>query len=125
MATDPQIVRALGDLEGTVRSMSKQWAAQEEGATAGRRALYEKFEGMSSQMGKVSSKLDGVVQDVAEMKNDINTNVMPTIDEYKAEVARKIGALAVGKLFWTLMVALASAIGFAIHEVLLYFGSKH
>lgn len=122
MTTDPQIVRALGDLEGTVRSMAEQWKSQEAGATIGRRALYERFEGISAQVGQMAGKLDGVMQDVAEMKNDINTNVMPTIEEYKAEVSRKIGAMSMGKLFWTLIVAVAGAVGFAIHEILLYLG---
>jgi len=124
MTTDPQIVRALGDLEGTVRGMASQWAAQEVSANAGRKALYERFEGMSAQIGKMAGQLEGSIQDVAELKNDIDNKVMPTIDAYKAEVSRKIGAMGMGKLFWSLMVALASAAGFAIHEMMLYFGSS-
>lgn len=73
----------------------------------------------------MAGKLDGVMQDVAEMKNDINTNVMPTIEEYKSEVSRKIGAMSMGKLFWGLMVAVASAVGFVVHEILIYFGGRH
>jgi hypothetical protein len=96
------------------------------GSQCDRRALYERFEGMSRQMGEISGQVDGVTQDVAEMKNDINTRIMPSIDAYKADAARKAGAILASKMFWALIVAIASAVGFAIHEALLYFGGgKH
>lgn len=109
-----------------MRGMAEQWKSQETSATAGRRALYERFEGLSAQMGEMSGNLDGVTQDVAEMKNDIAERVMPTIEAYKLEIARKSGVIWASKLFWSLIVALAGAVGFAVHEMLLYFGGgKH
>lgn len=126
MTTDPQIVRALGDLEGTVRGMAEQWKSQEVSATAGRRALYERFEGLSVQMGTMSGNLDGVTQDVAEMKNDIADKVMPTIEAYKLAAARQSGVMWATKLFYSAIVAFAGAVGFAVREMLIYFGGgKH
>lgn len=119
---DHSVAQALGDLQGTVRAMSTQWAAQEETASAGRRALYERFERVSAQLVQNTSKLDGVTQDVAEIKESIDTKVMPTVDAYKADAARKSGVAWAGKLFWSLIVALAGSVGFAVHEMLLYFG---
>ena len=127
MTTDPSIVRALGDIEGTVRNMREQWKSQDDNANAGRRALYERFDTVISKMGEVAHKIDGVTQDVAEMKNEIDTNIMPTIEAYKAEIARKIGAMAMGKIFWGMIVAVGSSVAFAVHEILLYIGGgpKH
>jgi hypothetical protein len=120
--TDQQIAQALGDVQGTVRSMMEQWRRQEDTASAGRKALYEKFEGVSAELAKVGAKLDGVTQDVAEVKESIETKVMPTIDAYKLDVAHRGGAWATGKIIWALILALCTAVGFAIHEVALYFG---
>ena len=128
MSNDPQMLRALGDLEGTVRNMSEQWKSQSKAQSAanGRRALYERFEGMSRQVGEMSGKLDGVTQDVAELKNDIQSEIMPTINAFREAAARKLGVLWAGKIFWSLVVAVAGSVGFAIHEMLLYFGGgKH
>jgi hypothetical protein len=126
VTTDPQIVRALGDLEGTVRNMREQWKSQDDNANASRKALYDRFDTVISKVGEVVHKIDGITQDVAEIKNEIDTKVMPTIDAYKIEIARKVGALAMGKVFWGLIVAVASSIAFAAHEILTYIGgTKH
>jgi hypothetical protein len=127
VTTDPQIVRALGDLEGTVRNMREQWKSQDDNANASRKALYERFDTVISKVGEVVHKIDGITQDVAEIKNEIDTKVMRTIDAYKIEIARKVGALAMGKVFWGLIVAVGSSIAFAVHEILLYIGGgpKH
>lgn len=110
-----------------MRSMREQWKSQDDTANAGRRALYDRFDTVISKMGEVAHKIDGVTQDVAEIKNEIDTKVMPTIDAYKIEIARKVGAMAMGKVFWGLIVAVASSVGFAIHEIMTYLGSgpKH
>ena len=118
------VARALGDLEGTVRSMSDQWRRQDESANVGRRAVYERLEKLSQQVVAMSANLDGVTQDVAELKNDIEAEVMPTIDAVKMAAARQLGALWAGKIFWSFMVGVAGAIGFGVHEMLQYF-AKH
>lgn len=102
--------------------MTDQWRRQEDSASEGRRIIHDKVDAMSMQLTSVSGKVDGVTQDVAELKNDLDEKVMPTVDAYKADIARKVGALWASKLFWGLITALAAAVGFAVHEVLLYFG---
>ncbi len=118
-ATD--VVRALGDLEGTVRSMSDQWKRQEEAATSGRRTVHDRLEVLSSQIIRALAMLDGVQQDVAELKNDIEEKVMPTVQAYKMDVAKKAGAMGTGKLIWGIILAVCTVGGFAIHEAIVYF----
>ncbi len=127
--TDQQLAQALGDLrqafgnlQGTVHAMADQWHRQENTASAGRKALYERFELMSTQMGRVSSDCKVVVEDVAELKNDIEKKIMPTIDSYRSSQDRRGGAMDVGKVMWALILAAATVVGFAIHEALVYLG---
>jgi len=57
-----------------------------------------------------------VTQDVAELKNDVETEVMPTIEAVKMAAAKQSGAMSrqgcLGIHGWC-----AGAIGFAIHEM--------
>ena len=114
LMNEDYVARALGDLEGTVRSMSEQWRRQDESANVGRRAVYERLEKLSQQVVAMSANLDGVTQDVAELKNDIEAEVMPTIDAVKMAAAKQLGALWAGKIFWAFLVGLAGVLGFAI-----------
>lgn len=117
---DHAVAQALGDLQGTVRSMSDQWRRQDDNANVGRRAVSEKLEDLSRKMVSMEAKVDGVTQDVAELKNDIQTEIMPTIDAVKLATAKQAGAAWAGRIFWSFVVGVAGAIGFAIHEMLQY-----
>ena len=122
MATPNSLIRALGDLEGTVRGMADQWKSQETAAAAARKALYERFEGLSAQVGQMASKIDGAIQDVAELKNDLDDNVMPTISAYNTDIARRGGVMWASKLFWAFILAVGTVVGFAGHLIESYLG---
>lgn len=119
MPTD--VARALGDLEGTVRSLQAQWERQENAAVAGRKALYEKFEAMTTQVQRIDGRVEDVQQDVAEIKKDMDEKVMPAIDAYALDNARRAGWLDSGKLLWAGIIGACTLIGFVIHELLQYF----
>jgi seryl-tRNA synthetase len=119
--SEDSVVRALGEMQGTVRSMSEQWRRQEEAAINGRQGLYDRFEKLSEQVMRMSHAVDAVTQDVAELHNDIRNNVKPTIDNYRMEVARRVGMLWAGRMLWTILVGAAGAIGFAVHEMIKFF----
>ena len=121
---EDSVARALGDLQGTVRGMAEQWRRQDDNANVGRRGVYDRLEKLSHQMSSMSTNLEGVTQDVAELKNDIKTEVMPTIEAVKMAAAKQSGALWAGKIFWSFMIGIAGAIGFAIHEALKYFSER-
>jgi len=116
------MLRALGDLEGTVRHMSDQWRRQEDAATAGRAALHSRFEEISAQMSKVSADCISIIHDVAELKKDIDEKIMPTVEEYKTSMARNEGAIIAGRTFWSLVVCASTVFGFVVHQAIAYFG---
>lgn len=101
--------------------MSEQWKRQEDAASKGRHVLHEKMEAISIQVTRLAGIAESVQQDVAEMKNDIDDNVTPTIIAYKLDKAARGGAIGMGKWIWGVILALCTAIGFAIHEAILYF----
>lgn len=117
------LLRAFGNLEGTVASMATQWRAQEKAATESRRNLYEKFEELLGRVSALSNNIGNVQQDVAELKNDIETKIMPSIEAYTIKQAEKRGAQNMGKLLWVGLLALVSAASYGIHQLLQWVSS--
>ena len=103
--------------------MIAQWAKQENHASAGRQIVFERIEALTREIGNVSMDVRMATQDIAELKNDIETRITPTVENYKIGVARKEGAMWAGKLMYGLLAAAATAAGFAIH--LVYSGRWH
>jgi hypothetical protein len=118
------VARALGDLEGTVRSLKEQWAIQEKEATEGRRRLHDKFDALVVQVHNLTGVAYGVQEDVTEIKRDIDDKIMPTIDAYNIERARHFGAVNLGKIIWAGILAGCAAVGFTIHYLFLYFSGR-
>lgn len=116
------VARALGDLEGTVRSLQAQWQRQEDAAVAGRKVLYEKFEVMSAKMTRLEGQSETVQKNVADIKDDLEKKVMPTINAYILAQARMGGAIWAGKLFWAILIAGCTGFGFLIHSAFQHIG---
>lgn len=115
------VARALGDLEGTVRGLKEQWERQEVAAREGRRILHDKFDAMTVQVHNLTGVAYGVQQDVAEIKNEIDQKIMPTVNAYALDKARLGGVIDTGKLVWAAIIAGCALIGWIVHEVLQYF----
>lgn len=115
---DHILLRAFGNLEGTVASMATQWREQERHASDGRKHLHDKFEELLGKVLVLSNTVNNVQQDVAELKNDIETKVMPPIAESKEKQAEKRGARHVGKMLWVGALAMVSAASYGIHQLI-------
>lgn len=88
--TDEQhedISRALGRVEGTIQSLMVQWRQQEAEATRLRHENSQRLLILERQVDRVANDVQNVQQDVAELKNEAE----PMMDEYKAEVNKKLG----------------------------------
>ncbi len=116
------IANAVGELRGTLAAMMAQWGQQESHASAGRAIVHQKVDALTREVGNLIINLQHVTQDVAELKNDIETRIEPSIDAYNIGVAHRQGVAWAGKLFWAIIVGIASALGFAAHELFLYYG---
>lgn len=104
--------------------MATQWRDQEAKAAEGRKHLYEKFEQVLTRVTTLASTIDNVQQDVAELKNDIETKIMPSISAYTLKQAEKRGMQHVGKILWVSLLALVSAASYGIHQLIQWFSAK-
>ena len=94
------VERALGILEGTVRSLMDQWARQDVHATEARHQMHQKLELLAQQIDRVANDAENIQQDIAEMRNDIDNKIMPTVERIRAEWERRLGAKAVLAIVW-------------------------
>jgi hypothetical protein len=105
-----QISMKLGQLSQAVEFMTDMWKRQEESASAGRKALHEKFEHFRDDMGVqvagLSLRVDRMV--------DTMTKIEPAVKKYEDEKLRQEGAMKLGKLIWGGVLAAAGMMGGAI-----------
>lgn len=111
------IVGRLGQLEGTIRTFMDQWRGQDQSATAGRRVMYERLELLSGQVNRVATDVQNMQQDIAEMRMDVDEKVMPTVETIRIERERRAGAKTVWVLVWGGVVALGSAMVWAMNNL--------
>src|SRR5438445_2262033 len=115
------VERALGILEGTVRSLMDQWARQDSHATASRAAVYAKLELLAGQVDRVANDAENIQQDVAEMRNDIDEQIMPTVNKIRAEWERKLGSRTTLGIIWGGITASSIVIGYTVDKLIQYF----
>jgi hypothetical protein len=115
------LTSAVGRLQGVVETMTTQWATQENHASAGRSIIHEKIDALTREVGNISSDVRNVIQDMAELKNDIDDKIKPALNSSELKAAHKDGAMwagkLVGRLIWGLITFAAMAAGFAIHNL--------
>lgn len=107
---------AVGRLQGVVEAMTAQWATQENHASAGRTIIHQKIDALTREVGNISADVRGVTQDMAELKNDIDTKISPTVDSYNLGIARKDGFMSASRLLWSGILAAATALGYLLHS---------
>lgn len=87
----------------------------------GRKHLYERFEALSNQVAGAIVTIDSVKSDVEEIKAEIDAKIMPTVTSYNMETAHRAGMWLAGKMVWATILAVATILGFIIHEIFQYF----
>ncbi|MHC2578247.1 hypothetical protein ACVI1J_009664 [Bradyrhizobium diazoefficiens] len=60
--------RTIGGLQVTVNTLTQQWRDQDEKASQGRRALYEKIEGLVDDIRTLEGQVKAAISDIAFMK---------------------------------------------------------
>lgn len=110
-------------LADTLKQMTSQWARQEETASAGRKALHEKFEHFRGevgvQMAGLSLRVDRLVDSMQDMDKTM-TKIEPAVKKYEDEKLRQEGAKRLGKGLIAAMTAAAGGIGWGLHELIGY-----
>lgn len=60
--------RAIGALQASVSTLTQQWRDQDEKASQGRRALYDKIEGLVDDIRTLEEQVKVAIADIAIMK---------------------------------------------------------
>ncbi len=106
----------VGQLEGSVKTFMDAWGRQDAIAHESRRVVYDRIELIGKQVDRVAIDVQNIQQDVAELKKEIDEQVMPVVEATNAKKHRAAGAAAV----W----AMVSAGVLALASVLAYIGDK-
>lgn len=107
------VSEAIGGLRATVEHLTETWQRQDREATEGRRRLHEKIEELTQQQQHLTSTVAQQASELAEVK--------PAIKRFEAQRQREEGARSLIKVLWMGIVAFATGLGYAAHELLIYF----
>lgn len=118
-----QISMKIGQLSNAVEFMTDMWKRQEESASAGRKALHDKFEHFRDevglQMAGLSLRVDRLVNSMEDMEKTM-AKVEPAVKKYEAEQFREEGAKKLGARLVAGLVAVSGGIGWGLHEFIGY-----
>lgn len=110
----------VGQLEGTVTTFMNTWRAQDDAAALGRRVTHEKIELISLQVERLSNDIQSVQQDIAELKMEVDEEIMPTVRVTQYARERKAGARSVWALIGAGVVSVASALAYLADKLAAY-----
>lgn len=108
-----QISAEIGALKKAVELMTDMWKAQEASASAGRKALHDKFELIKDEVGL---QVAGLSLRVDRLTDKV-TLIEPSVTSFKEEKLRDEGAKRLGVKLYAALVAGASLIGYGAHEL--------
>lgn len=118
-----QISMKLGQLSQAVEFMTEMWKRQEDSASAGRKALHDKFEHFRDEVGLqvsgLSLRVDRLVDSMKSM-DETMSKVEPAVKKYEDEKLREEGAKKLGGRLVAAMMAAAGGIGWGLHELIGY-----
>lgn len=106
-------IKSISALETTVRHLTDTWQHQDEEATEGRRRLHDKIDELKSSQEAMAATVRQQTAELAEIK--------PAIKRFEEQRQRQEGAASTFKLLWMGVVAFATGLGYAGHELLQYF----
>jgi hypothetical protein len=110
----------VGQLEGTITTFMNTWRTQDDAAGLGRRVTHEKIELISLQVERLANDIRGVQQDIAELKLEVDEEIMPSIQVSKYARERKAGANSVWALIGAGVVAAASLFAYLADKLMQY-----
>lgn len=108
-----QISAEIGALKKAVELMTEMWKTQEASASAGRRALHDKFELIKDEVGL---QVAGLSLRVDRLTDKV-TLIEPSVNSFKEEKLRDEGAKRLGVKLYAALVAGASLLGWGAHEL--------
>lgn len=107
-----QISAEIGGLKKAVEMMTDMWQRQESNASAGRKALHDKFEMFKDEVGL---QIAGLSLRVDRLTDQVKL-YEPSVTSFKEDKLRKEGAERLGLRLWAAMMAVSGVIGWGLHE---------
>jgi chromosome segregation ATPase len=108
-----RLSEAIDGLKQTVQNQMTMWANQEKNASEGRRILHDKVEDLKDTVTDVVNRVASVETKLTEIK--------PEVQEFKNQREQQKGAMKLGKVLWTAMLAgsgtMGAAIGWGVHQL--------
>ena len=114
----------VGQLEGTLKAFMERWKDQDDAASLGRRVTHEKIELLSIQVRQLSTDLANVQQDIAELKNEVDEEIMPSVEAYENAQHRRLGAKSVWGFVWAAAVGFVGMLAYIAERVIGYLVSR-
>lgn len=106
-------IKSISAMETTVRHLTETWQRQETEATEGRRRLHAKIDDLKSSQEDLENTVRQQTSEISEIK--------PAIKRFEEQRQRQEGAASMFKVLWMGVVAFATGLGYAGHELLQYF----
>lgn len=110
---DRETIKSIASLESTVKHLTDTWSTQDREATEGRRQLHRKVDALVERQGSLEATVRQQTSELAEIK--------PAIKRFEADRQRQEGMASLFKVMWMGVVAFATGLGYAGHELLRYF----
>ena len=114
----------VGSLEGAVKTFMENWQRQDQLAHESRRLTYERLELIGKQIDRIATYVQNVQQDVAELKKEIDEDVMPPIQMMEQGKQQKLGAKGVWLLLGAASMAMLSAAAYVADKILSFIYPK-
>jgi hypothetical protein len=102
--------RIIGGLQAQLESFQTNWAEQDRRASESRQGMHEKLEGFGKDVVSLTHKVEGVIEDVKEMK--------PAVQDWVANKARAEGVAWSAKILWIGLGASVATIAFVFNHFL-------
>jgi hypothetical protein len=110
----------VGQLEGSMKVFMDNWGRQDQLAHDGRRVMYDRLELLSNQINRIAVDVQNSQQDIAELRKEIEEQVMPTIDTVQNRRHQQAGAKSVWAMIGAGVVAFASALAYLADKLVQY-----
>ncbi len=107
----------IGQLEGRLTEFMDRWKTQDEAASLGRRVTQEKIELLSLQLERLANDVQGVQQDVAELKKEVDEEVMPSVRISEYARGRRAGTRSTMAMIYAGGIVVISAIAYVADRV--------
>lgn len=114
----------VGSMEGVVKTFMENWVRQDQLAHESRRLTHERLELIGKQIDRIATDVMNVQQDVAELKNEMDDKVMPSIKAHNDAKQQKIGARGVWALIGGGILAAVSGLAYIGDKIAAYFIAK-